>query len=514
MNQQTIFYRKIAYAVAILAMLLVLYYLGFPSIKDPHDPTQILPGGVLARFKGADADAALLSELQLGEIDPASETIRLVSLGMRGFAAQILWQEANEYKMKKDWTKLSATLQQLAKVEPHFINVWRFQAWNLSYNVSAEFDDYRERYRWVIKGIRFLQNGIQFNKREPMLVWDTGWFIAQKIGRADEKKQYRQLFRQDPDFHSPETSGEERDNWLVGKRWFRRAEEMVDRGADLRRVTPVLFYSHAPMCQMNYADNLEADGTFGKVAKAAFQQASLEWKQYGDRQIPTYEPGKTIRLNDVEPLREEAAALVKRLEAMEPGLRDKIREERRRNLSKLEREALETPFEKRTDKQHELAYKAEQQLHVTHEQLARRLPEKYRSEALAIARKAEQLEQQAAEIERSREIVNFLYWRRHAQVEQSDEALAARQAIYEAEQAMTKEADLGKARAKFDQGFALWRKVLDSNPGLVEDGSYGRDLMEMIQNYRRLLDRQDERFSENDFILKDVIRLHRHALPE
>jgi len=99
-------------------------------------------------------------------------------------------------------------------------------------------------------------------------------------------------------------------------------------------------------------------------------------------------------------------------------------------------------------------------------------------------------------------------------VEQSDDALAARQAIYEAEQAMTKEADLGKARAKFDQGFALWRKVLDSNPGLVEDGSYGRDLMEMIQNYRRLLDRQDEKFSENDFILKDVIRLHRHALPE
>lgn len=512
MNQQTVFIRKIVYAVAILALLLVLYFLGFPSIKDPSNPTQILPGGVLARFKGAEADASLLSEIQLGDIDPASETIRLVSLGMRGFAAQILWQQANEYKMKKDWTNLSATLQQLAKVEPHFVNVWRFQAWNLSYNVSAEFDDYRERYRWVIKGIRFLQNGIQFNRREPMLVWDTGWYIAQKIGRADEKKQYRRLFRQDPDFTDAETGGE-RDNWLVGKRWFLRAVEMVDQGADLKRVTPVLFHSHPAMCQMNYADNLEADGVFDRDAKRAYEQATLEWRQYGNREIPTHEPGATVRLNDVEPFQEEAAALVKRLESLEPGLREKIREERKQNLSKAEREAFDTPAEKRTDKQHELVYKAQQQLRVTHEQLARRLPEKFRSEAVALAKKADDLESRAGNIQRYREIVNFEYWRRHARVEQSDDALAARKAVYEADQAMSKEADLVKAQARFEEGFALWRKVLDANPALVADASYGRDLMEVIQKYRRLLDSRDAKFPE-PFILSDIVKLHKDAVPE
>ncbi|MCR4411447.1 MAG: hypothetical protein NUV77_03360 [Thermoguttaceae bacterium] len=512
MNQQTVFIRKIAYAVAILALLLVLYFLGFPSIKDPKNPTQILPGGVLARFKGSEADAALLSEIQLGEIDPASETIRLVSLGMRGFAAQILWQQANEYKMKKDWTNLSATLQQLAKVEPHFVNVWRFQAWNLSYNVSAEFDDYRERYRWVIKGIRFLMNGMQFNKREPMLVWDTGWYIAQKIGRADEKKQFRVLFRQDPDLTESETGGQ-RDNWLAGKHWFRRAEEMVDQGADLKRVTPVLFYSHAPMCQMNHADNLEADGVFGKDAKEAYKEASREWWEYGNRAIPTHDPYVTLRLNDAEPFQEEAAEIVKKLEAMEPGLREKIREERKNNLSKAERDALAVPMEKRTDRQHELAFKAEQQLRVTHEQLARRLPEKFRSEAVTLAKKADDLEARAANIMRHREIVNFNYWRRHAKVEQSDDALAARAALYEADQAMSKRADLVKAQSKFEEGFALWRKVLDANPGLVEDTSYGRDMMEVIQNYRRLLDSRDAKFPE-PFILDDVVKLHKGSISE
>ncbi len=42
--------------------------------------------------------------------------------------------------MKKDWTNLSATLNQLTKVQPHFISVWRFQGWTLAYNCSTEFD--------------------------------------------------------------------------------------------------------------------------------------------------------------------------------------------------------------------------------------------------------------------------------------------------------------------------------------------------------------------------------------
>ena len=63
---------------------------------------------------------------------------------MRGVAANILWKKANDCKMKKDWTNLSATLKQITKVEPNFIGTWRFQAWNLSYNVSAAFDDYHD----------------------------------------------------------------------------------------------------------------------------------------------------------------------------------------------------------------------------------------------------------------------------------------------------------------------------------------------------------------------------------
>ena len=172
-----------------------------------------------------------LSQAQLGQIDPTSVTIKLATLGMRGVAANILWEKATDFKMKKDWTNLGATLNQITKVQPNFINVWSNQAWNLSYNVSVEFDDYRQRYRWVIKGIDFLKEGIRYNERQPRLLWDMGWMISEKIGRADESKQFRKLFKEDDDFHgSPPLAL--RDNWLVGKEWFERGGRGRRAGPD------------------------------------------------------------------------------------------------------------------------------------------------------------------------------------------------------------------------------------------------------------------------------------------
>ena len=78
---------------------------------------------------------------------------------------------------------------------------------NMSYNTSVEFDDYRERYRWVIKGIDYLIKGIEYNQTEPRLQWETGWTISQKIGRSDEHKYYRRLFKADDEFHDAHGAG-------------------------------------------------------------------------------------------------------------------------------------------------------------------------------------------------------------------------------------------------------------------------------------------------------------------
>src|SRR5690606_25422489 len=135
---------------------------------------------------------------------------------------------------------------QIAKLQPHYEKVWEHQAHNLSYNVSSEFDDYRQRYSWVKKGMNFLSEGVRKNRNAPRLVWHTGWFYGQKLGMSDEKQQFRELFRDDEPLHeelreegiavdSPEARGPDGrpDNWLVGRLWLNRGYDLVDSGVRL-----------------------------------------------------------------------------------------------------------------------------------------------------------------------------------------------------------------------------------------------------------------------------------------
>ena len=128
--------------VGIVALLLPLSLLSQPADTEG-------PGGMLARMRAERG----LSQANLGEIDPTSETMRFATLGLKNVAVALLWDRANHYKKVEDWANLSATLEQMTKLQPNFYSVWDFQAHNLSYNISVEFDDYRDRYAWVIKGI-------------------------------------------------------------------------------------------------------------------------------------------------------------------------------------------------------------------------------------------------------------------------------------------------------------------------------------------------------------------------
>ncbi len=199
MNRRRSLWHKVGYACAIVVLLLPLSYLSQPRTTESE-------GGKLAQMR----DEYGLSQADLGEIDPTSEALKLVTLGMRGPAVNIMWQKANEYKKTEDWMGFSAALQQIIRLQPNFINVWRFQAWNLSYNISVEFDDYHDRYLLGDEGDQFHHRRHQHNKNEPRLLYDVGWFIGYKIGRADEKVQYRKLFREDDDFQRQPRAGQTR----------------------------------------------------------------------------------------------------------------------------------------------------------------------------------------------------------------------------------------------------------------------------------------------------------------
>jgi hypothetical protein len=499
-NPQRAFLRKIIYLAAIGILLGPLFWLSAPATSDVKEAKGRL-GGKLARLR----QDYKISQTQLGRVDLTSETIKLATLGMRGVAADILWQKANNFQMKKDYTNLSATLEQITKVQPNFLGPWRYQAWNLSYNVAASFDDYHDKYYWVIRGIRFLQEGVEHNENEPRLLWDIGWFISSKIGTADEKKQFRRLFKQDDDFNGSRPL-ELRDNWLVGKEWFRKSEELVEGGASLKSMSQVVFFSDAPMCQMNYSEALEKDGAFGEVARQAWKKAAQEWNDFGARELPSsLDDPPSMRLNDQEPFEAESQKLLAQLEELRPRLRNQISREKLGRLKPEERMAMDVPMRKRNPQQQKLAAAAEEKTRVTHNEVALRITGPKRALAGKLARQIAALEQLASCIRRDRSIVNFDYWRLRAQVEQADQTLQARKLIYQGDRAFAK-ADLPAAQAAYDQGLAAWRKVLDSFPQLQKDSSRTTqdDLMDVIKRYRYILKQLDEPFPKK-FILQDIL---------
>ena len=93
MNQLSPFVRKIIYLLAIVALLIPMSLISRPAqraenVKDSNS------GGKLSQLR----DEYSLSQSQLSKIDPASETMKLASLGLRGVAVNMLWLQAIEHK--------------------------------------------------------------------------------------------------------------------------------------------------------------------------------------------------------------------------------------------------------------------------------------------------------------------------------------------------------------------------------------------------------------------------------
>ena len=502
--------RKVVYVLLMIPLIIAMSVLGRPGVYDSAG--ELERGGVLATVR----DEHRLTQANLGEIDPASETLRLASLGMVGVASNLLWNQAHEYKKKEDWHNLRSVLDQIAKVQPNFPGVWRFQAWNLSYNVSAEFDDYKDRYFWVKEGIRYMERGLQYNRDHPRLLWDLGWFISHKVGRSDERLQFRRMFRRDTDFHGEEASinPDRFDNWLVGKRYFVQAQNIVlDTALGARLLggmSPLVFHADVPMAQINYSDNLNVDGVFGERALRSWREAASEWFEadensetyvYGDLEIPT-SWGFDISLNDLEPLVEENESLAARLDALAPGVRETLAAKRRAELTPEQLDALDTP-ESLIGDRYPIKREAEEATKVETLEIADLAEPEDRKEARQVAAQIELNVERIKAINRYRQIVNFEYWRMRCDLERLEIADRAHELIYNGNQAYL-DSDVLTAEESYREGMQLWRELIDRFPALLDARDESEDLMQVITNYRRILDAQDKVFPE-DFILQDVV---------
>ncbi|MEX2287550.1 MAG: hypothetical protein WD648_10710 [Planctomycetaceae bacterium] len=282
MNSLTAMQRKLVYFFGILVLMIPTMLLGLPAGSEGG-------GGVIAQ-KRAEYD---LGESNLGQVDPSSATMNLVLLGFRGVAANLLWLDALDQQEKKNWSQLKSNVESIILLQPHYLQVWRHQGWNLAYNVSAEWDGVADRYYWVKEGAKFLIRGHYRNQIYPDLPHDVGTTLGKKIGRADEWLQFRRYFiDKDPDEQKygggpdNELNRDGLDNYLVARDWYEIAneKEMLRRNTIMARV---LFRQYPSRSLMDYPDALQREGTFGELSEQGWQEAHRTWvNEYGREPYP------------------------------------------------------------------------------------------------------------------------------------------------------------------------------------------------------------------------------------
>ncbi len=298
MNNLTSGQRKLVYGFGIIVLMGCMIMLGQPSDGAPGS------GGHVSDLR----EKYDLGEATLGNVDPASSTMNLVLLGFRGIAASILWSDAEHYRMTKNWSQLQQSADSITLLQPHFKKVWEYQAWNLGFNVSAECDAVEDRFYWVKQGAKYLKRGTDRNTKFPELYFECGRFFGQKIGRADEKEQFRKFFVNDPDKSRWKEKGDgdinpdNKDNYLVARDWYIKANESLESGElEQHKMDTPLFLAYPYHSLMDYAAAREDDGNFDSLAKTAWADAYLQWtNEFGRKVFAAAGNGTRISLEGTE----------------------------------------------------------------------------------------------------------------------------------------------------------------------------------------------------------------------
>ncbi len=448
MNRNASFVRKAVFISIIVVLLIPLAMIARPATRRPSG-NRIDTGGILA----TDRINYDLSQAKLGEVDPASETMKLVSLGFRSIAATSLWLNSIDANEKKDWDRFAASLNTLIKIQPNFAKVWEYQAHNMSYNTSVEFDDFEQRYHWVKKGLELLTEGLGYNRLNHRFTDNLGWFTGHKIGMADEKLEYRRLFRKDEAYHASldryfdQASYKDpdygMDNWLLAYQWYNRSKDMVERGIDGQKaklqISELMFYMHCPTQLRLHVTSLEEEFPPEESFKFKWRRAGDEWEKFGKRTIHTTF-NLPLTLEGMLDTEIQLATARAKLDKLAPGFRESELKDiyETIGLSDDKQKLLLTSPDVLSDEDQlqarEIRFQVEELSRNIDKRVLEHVPPEHKDEAINLLRTIADALLRLQSTDKYRSTANYQFWKLRNEIEATDEALAAHQKTFQAEE--------------------------------------------------------------------------------
>lgn len=144
--------------------------------------SSLLLGYPLHRYISALRRARRLTQAT-EELSPDQVFTMAVLAGFRGIAVDVLWIKAMALQEQRKWYELQTVTELITKLQPTFPTVWEFNAWNLSYNISVEWELESDQWRWVKAGLKLLEKGLTKLPGESTLAYQMGYIYYHKIGK-------------------------------------------------------------------------------------------------------------------------------------------------------------------------------------------------------------------------------------------------------------------------------------------------------------------------------------------
>ena len=94
--------------------------------------------GLVQQSLNRDRDQLGLTRVQPLENAPPVLAFTTVALGgFRGLISNALWKRATDLQDEDKFFEMAQLADWITKLEPHFVQVWLVQAWNMAYNISV-----------------------------------------------------------------------------------------------------------------------------------------------------------------------------------------------------------------------------------------------------------------------------------------------------------------------------------------------------------------------------------------
>ncbi len=94
--------------------------------------------GLVQQSLNRDRDQLGLTRVRPLENAPPVLAFTTVALGgFRGLISNALWMRATDLQDEDKFFEMAQLADWITKLEPHFVQVWLVQAWNMAYNISV-----------------------------------------------------------------------------------------------------------------------------------------------------------------------------------------------------------------------------------------------------------------------------------------------------------------------------------------------------------------------------------------